>query len=188
MIKKSIAAALALGFFAFTLSVLPVTPAQAQCVDACSCFPPYTDEQARATGAGQCEGKGGVMRYCCKPKPVTKTLPVNPCEAEGPGYEYSAKAGRCVQTLKPSQLKAACEKKGPNYTYDLDTGGCVKTIAKVTEETCQKRAPTTITTQKQIRASSTSESSCPAPGLSRSLGTVKQRVPTTNIIRKQGGA
>ncbi len=91
MTTKSTVTALTLGVLAFTLSTLPAAPAQAQCVDACACLTPYVDERAHATGAGQCEGKGGIMRLCCKPTPLNKTAPINACEAEGTSDEHKRK-------------------------------------------------------------------------------------------------
>jgi len=116
MIMKNFFTALTFAFLGFTFSVLPpITRAYAeQCVTRGT--PPFCIphcevgeyEKARLTGGGCIGGGGGnvspgtrpYQSVCCKlgdqNKGYTTTGPVNPCEELGTGYEYSAKAGKCV--------------------------------------------------------------------------------------------
>lgn len=115
MTNQSMATALTFSCFAFSLSVLPITARAEQCVT--RGLPPQfchrsaavaceLDEYAKA----KISGGGCISGYqwlCCKlgdeNKGYTTTAPVNPCEAEGPGYEYSAKAKGCIKkaAVKP---------------------------------------------------------------------------------------
>ena len=152
MTTKSIATALALSLLAFTLSVLPVTPAQAACGWKKGCQPNETNHGGFppwvicCTGgwsneAGPCppgwnpQPNGGCLERPVKNIGKSKATGESSSTGETPaalkpirdcrakGWRWDQSAGKCI---KPSEAKANCESKGPNYSYDLDTGGCVK--------------------------------------------------------------
>jgi hypothetical protein len=141
MTTRTIAIALTFGFLAFTLSTLPVRaaaqlPAGAQCTT-------RGGHTVRSLGVDvKCDSlcrsdetlvkvwhSGGVscaQVTCCKTESlVSKTAPVNPCEAQGPRYEYSAKAGGCVP--KPTKDIGTSKTTGESASTD-ETPAVLKPI------------------------------------------------------------
>jgi hypothetical protein len=154
MTNKSIATALTFGFLAFTLSVLPVTTAEAGC---------YIQRTLTGAKPPRCEGSQswvttpfGVTQYTCCPKAPTAT-PGEVAKAVGeaqkeavgrgttttppscaPGTTYSENEKRCVKPIKVigksktgatqksggPALRAACIHSG--WRYDEQAGRCIK--------------------------------------------------------------
>ena len=160
MPNKGLVTALAVGFLAVALWVLPAirTAHAEQCVTRGT--PPFCEpgceageyEKARITGGG-CVGTGLKSSYqtvCCKLGDVNKghttTAPVNPCEGLGPNYDYD-KTGKCTKRMKrmgkeykgqkdKSALRNACISQG--LSWNEQTGRCRKMKQMGKEYTGQK--------------------------------------------------
>jgi hypothetical protein len=147
MTTRSIFTALALGFFAFTLSVLPITPAQAACAWKKGCQPnetnhgglPATPWVVCCTGgwskeAGPCppgwklQPNGGCLERKVKDIGKAKTTDDTPgvlkavraCRAKGPEYEYDVQAALCVQKAEKHDDKPKNNKKKKKHDDDED--------------------------------------------------------------------
>jgi hypothetical protein len=131
LIKKSIVTALTLGFLAFTLSVLPVTTAEANCVvRENGCWPKEVIASIR-----------GNVVTCCIVKDVARDEVFHACQRRGPRYRYDPKTNTCVnvQTKPMPQMpsgasQAACEANG--HRWNPETGRCSKSLKKsrITQE------------------------------------------------------
>lgn len=141
MPNKRLVTALAVGFLAVVLSVLPsITPAHAEqcvtrgtppvCVARCE-VDEYVKARIKGGGCGSSAvtGTPSYQLVCCKLGEVNKghttTGSVNPCDdMVGPGYDYvqpSGQPGRCVKKSK-SMKKVKCS--NPNATYNGQTKRC----------------------------------------------------------------
>jgi nitrite reductase/ring-hydroxylating ferredoxin subunit len=146
--SKSIVAALALGLLAFTLSILPISRAEAT-----DCVERIGPECLKGEVVKGRESIGGAFHTtCCSTPSVPYATGVEVKEKSQAGNRPIKDIGRSKESIealkaacqhqnwiwneqtghckKPSQAKADCEAKGANYHYDLDSGGCVKNIAR----------------------------------------------------------
>jgi hypothetical protein len=137
MTNKSIATALTLGFLAFTLSLLPVTTAEARCQEMVNVCP----EGWKLMGSRPSTINPGTNDVTCclltpsKPYATGETESerlqrfAKECEAQGKLWQ----AGRCIDRpvkamgkkkgpTAPALVKADCDSKG--YTYNAQTNTC----------------------------------------------------------------
>jgi hypothetical protein len=150
MTNKSIVTALTFSFLAFTLSVLPVTTAEADCVKRTMswqhhCLPGET-ESSRDCVEPDC--RFYVFTCCTTPsepyakggykEDSTETPPSRDPALDCPSKKYDYAAKRCIERPaknmgkgstgtgeKPAAIrKAHCESQGPGYKYDPQTGAC----------------------------------------------------------------